>query len=128
MARTVAVAPPSRGKHLFQNVLSAPVVPRLAVGGIAQALVRMQQELAHETEQLAPAIEAQLAVARAQRMPVQDHEALGAAMRERLQPPEELQLFRRVELFAEAAEGRKYGALAEDEGAGGPPERAAERV
>src|SRR5512142_2967170 len=83
---------------------SAPaVVPGEAVRSAAQRAPARGEGLREEGEQLAAAVEPQLAVARAQRMAVQDLDRPALRARHALEPPEELDLLAGVERLAEAA-------------------------
>src|SRR5262249_8517257 len=77
---------------------------------------------------LAQRIEAYLAVASIERMPVEDHDAAAPLARQAVQATEKIDLLGRVHLQAEAPELPERGSLAEHERARGPPADPADRV
>src|SRR6185503_8954134 len=119
--KKIRLAPPA-------TMLASSVIPGAAVRRVAQRAARVQQEVSQEPEQFAPAVEAHFAVARMQRISMENQDLAAAAARQGLEALEEIQLFRCVEILAEAPEPGKRGALAEDEGSGAPAGRAAERI
>src|SRR5439155_4755526 len=96
--------------------VSAPaVVPGEAVLPAPQRAPARHDGLRHEPEKLAPAVEPQLAVAGAKGMAVQNHDGSPVAASQALQAPEQVDLFARVLLLAEAARLAERRRLAEDE-------------
>src|SRR5688572_31934273 len=108
--------------------LAPSVVPGVAGLAVAQRAAAEEQRLQHENEMLALGVEARLAVARAQRMAMQNDDPLPLMARQSFQPSRKVDLLAGEELLAEAADLAERMGVAEDERARRPPCHPARRI